>query len=198
MNTIARQDMRRPAGMYRFLILATALLSGCLNSPAKDDLEVYGAAPRIQLTDQRGNGFDSRTLDGKVWAFTSFFTSCPSTCPALLGQLKRVEQDLGAGREVHFVLLSVDPETDTAEQLSRFAADKGLDPSRWTLLTGERQQIVALLNDGFRLGGGETPSMHSARVALVDGRQQVRGFFDGTDTDSTNALRAGIEGLLGR
>jgi len=113
-----------------FMLLATLRLSsapdarymqslGLVELPHKQSL----ALPPLQ--DHRGAAFDAARLqDG--WSLLFFgFSNCPDVCPttmSLLGRLARNLEHDRLGRDTRFVMISVDPERDDAEQLRRFLA----------------------------------------------------------------------------
>ena len=73
------------------------------------------------------------------------FTSCGSICPVLTGALAGLHNELrrhnGKGR---LITITIDPEQDRPGELSRYARrhDAG---SRWTFLTGTRENMAAVL-----------------------------------------------------
>jgi cytochrome oxidase Cu insertion factor (SCO1/SenC/PrrC family) len=56
------------------------------------------------------------------------------------------------------VSITVDPARDTPKVLARYAARFGADPDRWWFLTGEKQAIYALAQQGFYLSVEEPES----------------------------------------
>jgi len=86
--------------------------------------------------------------------------------------------------ELRFVSFTVDPEWDTPEVLRSYAEGVAADPERWLFLTGDRDAIYALSQQGFHLGAGDDVAtseiMHSTRFVLVDRAGRIRGYYDGT------------------
>ena len=74
------------------------------------------------------------------------YTSCTVTCPLIVADLKRIEAAVPAGRrdDVGFVLVSLDPGRDTPGRLAEWAARTGLNPARWTLLSGSDASVREL------------------------------------------------------
>ena len=153
-----------------------------------DPPPVLGTIPAFSLIDQAGEPFGSADLDGRVYVASFFFTSCPSICPPLMHALSTLQdryRDEGID-EIRLVSISVDPETDTPERLTEYAARFRADPERWTLLTGEIDEIRRVAVEGFKtaLGdridaeGGFFDIAHSGKLVLVDGRGRVRGYYD--------------------
>lgn len=144
--------------------------------------------PPFELTDSRGRPFGDTQLAGRVYIASFFFTRCASICPELTRAMSRLEQRYReAGIEgVHLVSITVDPEHDTAERLREYGAAHGVDPDRWTLLTGDIEPIRSLVEHGFKtplgkpmsVGEGWIDVAHSGKLVLVDGQGAVRGYYD--------------------
>jgi len=111
-------------------------------------LEINAPAPSFTLKDQ--NGRDTRLTDfqGKVVVATFFYSTCIDVCPILLGTLEAVEERLTKEERanVHFVAVTVDPSRDTSERLKTFLAERGLNASNWTLLTGSILDLTRMAN----------------------------------------------------
>ena len=146
--------------------------------------------PEYSLTDQEGKPFGSAELRGTTYIVSFFFTSCRSICPAVMHGMGRL-QDGYAQRKIEgirLVSISVDPEHDTPDVLRDYAERLKVDPARWTLLTGDPAKVRAIVVDGFKTPmdaipeSGATPMdiAHTGKLALVDGKGNVRGFY-GTD-----------------
>jgi len=105
--------------------------------------------PEVDVLDQNGNAlhFYSDLIKGKTVAINFIFTNCTTICPPLAATFARVQKDLGdkAGRDVHFISISVDPLTDTPERLKAWGAKFKVGDG-WTFVTGEKQEIDKLLN----------------------------------------------------
>ena len=105
--------------------------------------------PDVDVSDQKGNAlhFYSDLIKGKTVAINFIFTNCTTICPPLAATFARVQKDLGdkAGRDVHFISISVDPLTDTPERLKAWGA-KFKAGDGWTFVTGEKQEMDKLLN----------------------------------------------------
>jgi protein SCO1/2 len=151
---------------------------------------VLSQLPAFTLVGEDGNPYGSADLRGQVYVANFFFTSCRSICPAIMHGMSRL-QDGFAQRNIdgiRLVSISVDPEHDTPEVLAAYAKGMGIDPRRWTLLTGDPEQVRRLVVDGFKTpvidpppGGSEPIDIaHSGKLVLVDGSGRIRGYY-GTD-----------------
>ncbi len=188
----ARQErpwFRNPFILY-FLIGIILLTAARLLWPEKSPVpDALIELPGWELTDQDGNRFGSADLEGRVYIASFFFTRCRTICPTLTRSMRTLQDRLAEEGvdldRVKLVSISVDPEYDTPEVLQGFAILHGVDPARWTLLTGERPAIRALLENGFMVGMGELSQpteglfdiAHSAKFALVDRSGGMRGHY---------------------
>ena len=74
----------------------------------------------FRLTERSGRPVTEADLAGDVWVAAFIFTRCPTSCPRISTVMKGLQGPLGdAG--VRLVSLSVDPEYDTPEVLTRYA-----------------------------------------------------------------------------
>lgn len=150
---------------------------------------VLGELPAYSLVDPGGAEFGSEQLAGRVYVANFFFTSCASICPPMMRAVKTLQDRLRAeGIDgVRIVSVTVDPETDTPGRLAEYGAALGVDPARWTLLTGERDEIRVLAVEGFKTAMGEREEVaegglfdiaHAGKLVLIDRRGRIRGYFD--------------------
>lgn len=109
---------------------------------ADAQLSKIGPAPEFTLTTQDNVRLSLRDLRGKVLAVTFIYASCADTCPLLTAKLAGLQTKLGTdfGPKVFFVSISVDPERDTPEVLTRYAQAHGAKP--WAFLTGTPAEIL--------------------------------------------------------
>jgi protein SCO1 len=115
-------------------------------------LPVYGSVPDFALIDQHGRAVRRVNLEGKVWIANFIFTHCPDECPLMTSEMARLQSDLTHMADFRLVSISVDPDRDSPEALSRYAERFNADPDRWLFLTGDKRAIYHLAREGFRLG----------------------------------------------
>jgi protein SCO1/2 len=166
-----------------FLTLIRPLLRFEPNPPP-----VLGVLPAYSLVDSSGARFGSEQLAGQVYVANFFFTSCASICPPMMRAVKTLQdrlRDEGIGG-IRIVSVTVDPATDTPQRLAEYGAALGVDPARWTLLTGDLDDIKTLVIDGFKTPMGEREEVaaglfdiaHAGKLVLVDRRGRIRGYYD--------------------
>ena len=116
--------------------------------------------------DQRGAERTLASLRGRPQAVAMVYTHCTSTCPLIIGELRRIAASTTAG----IVLVSLDPERDTAGRLAAYAAEHDLDASRWTLLSGsdgDVRDLAATLGVRYRRLSAQELA-HSNAITLLD------------------------------
>lgn len=124
--------------------------------------------PDVTVLDQTGQPrrFYRDLIAGKTVAVNFIFTSCTSICSPLSATFKAVQTEMArqAGSAgVQLISISVDPLTDTPEELSRFARKFEAGPG-WTFVTGSRTAIDSILK-AFGVAAGD-PSAHSPMIYL--------------------------------
>jgi protein SCO1/2 len=166
------------------------------------ELPVYGALPDFELTERGGDGVSLESLKGKVWVADFIFTHCAGPCPLLSSRMSSLQKVVGDLDGVRLVSFSVDPERDTPEVLAEYAQRYHADAQRWLFLTGPKETLYRLVGEGFRLavadGGPQTGLItHSTRFVLVDQQGRIRGYYDGAEPGTAEALLPDIRTLLG-
>jgi protein SCO1 len=162
--------------------------------------------PSWTLTDQNGQPFGKTDLLGKVVIADFFFTSCPSICPKLTGAMKEIyERFKDKQDQVHFVSITVDPETDTPDVLKNFMTKNGIDFSNWHSLTGSHADIYDVVVQKMRVHMGEKEFVqtaegvydipHLAQLAVFDQNGDLRGLFR-TDSMEMSALVRAVKFIL--
>lgn len=95
----------------------------------------------FKLVDQDSQPVDQRMLKGKWSAVFFGFTYCPDICPTTLQTLGAAVDQLGPkAKDLQIILISVDPERDTAPKLKAYLASPGF-PKGIIGLTGTPDQV---------------------------------------------------------
>jgi len=155
-----------------------------------------------QFTDQKGKLFNSATTAGQIVIFNSFFASCPTICPKMMTSMERIQKATQSSKDrVSLISMTVDPKRDTPERLGKYAPRYKVDYNRWKLITGDKKELYTVARKEYFLvatdgDGGPGDFIHSERLALVDQNGQIRGYYDGTDSDAVNELIRDLRRLL--
>lgn len=153
-------------------------------------LEPPKPAAAFTLTNQDGVTVRLDDYRGQLVMLFFGYTHCPDICPLTLSEFKQIREQLGADAQyVRFVLISVDPERDTPEQLKTYLAQ--FDTS-FQGLTGSPQELVSLYREygifveSARLDSTSTGQLraapgftiaHTNAVLLLDGKGRLRVIY---------------------
>jgi protein SCO1/2 len=151
-------------------------------------LPVIGKVNHFELTDSTGQPFGSDQLRGKVWIADFFFTTCGDICPVMSKNMASLHRTFEHVPDVSVVSITVNPEFDSPQVLSRYAEKFDADTGKWKFLTGDREAVGKLMLESFKIGHIKEPIFHSAKFALVDRLGNIRRYYEGTDTQEINQL----------
>ncbi|TYP64253.1 SCO family protein [Stutzerimonas stutzeri] len=137
--------------------------------------------PDLTLTNQNGEPVSMKSLEGR-WNLLFFgYTFCPDICPATLAELRQLRTKLpeDARQRMQPILVSVDPERDTPEQLKKYLEYFGAE---FIGLTGSLDDIQTLANAaGVPFIPADTSKDdytvdHGGNLALMGPDGRLRGF----------------------
>lgn len=156
---------------------------------------VWHTLPDVKFTNQLGQTVTFSDIGNKVIVADFFFTRCPSICPQMTLNMKRLQTGITKGVRVgdkqadfvHYLSISVDPERDSVQNLKQWANRYNINPETWWLVTGNKKEIYDLSIKHMLLGaedgnGIDTSFFHSDRMVLIDRNRQIRGSYRGLDT----------------
>ena len=135
--------------------------------------------PDFKFINQNGELISNSDYLGKVYIVEFFFTTCTTICPIMNTNLVHIQNSFTAFPEFGIASFSINPEYDTVEVLNQYANDNGILNSNWNLMTGNRDDIYKLANDGFNLYTAASTEFvdgfeHSGYFALVDKNGYIR------------------------
>jgi len=159
----------------------------------------------FSLVNQEGKPVTLDSLHGKIIVADFFFTHCPTICPGLTKNMKRLAESVNNGERVgdrsnkliHFLSFSIDSDRDSVERLKYWADRFQIDPDNWWLLTGKKSEIYNLIlnemkipvEDGHAI---DTNFMHTDHFVLIDSNHFIRGYYHGLDTIALGKLSSDI------
>lgn len=155
----------------------------------------------FSLVNQDGKNVNENLTENKIYVTDFFFTTCPTICPKMAKQMKRVYAEFED--EQGFMILShtVYPENDSTTVLKKYAEELGVNTQKWVFLTGDKKVIYDLARKSYFAAttegdGGISDFIHTENFVLVDTKRQIRGFYDGTSTEEVSKLIEDIQVLL--
>ena len=147
--------------------------------------------PDFSFTNQHGNSISSESVHGKIIAVNYFFTTCPSICPTLTNNMKRVQDAFLDDNDVIILSHTVYPDHDTPEVLSAYADLYDIKSEKWHLLTGEKEKIYEMARKGHfavtgEIGDDTDSFIHTENFVIVDKKSRIRGLYNGTNPHDVN------------
>lgn len=135
--------------------------------------------PDFSFIDQHGNTITNEDYKGKVYVLEFFFTTCPSICPKMNDNLTKIQNNFSKEEDFGIASFSISPEHDTPAVLQTYAQENGVTSPNWHLMTGDKDKIYQLANEGFYLYVAEENSVeggfeHSGNFALIDKNGFIR------------------------
>lgn len=131
-------------------------------------------------------------FNGKVVVAAMFFTTCPSACPRIAADMKNIESALTAEEreKTQFVLITMDTEYDTPEQMQYFADNHRLGDS-WELLRSDKNETMEIANVlGVRIKPLESGGFdHSNIIHILNQKGEIVYQQMGLNIDPTESLR---------
>ena len=139
--------------------------------------------PTFSFINQDSLVISDKDYNGKVYVVEFFFTSCPSICPIMNKNLVEIQSVFGDNDHFGIASFSITPEYDTPKVLKEYAERYGITDLDWHLMTGDRDKIYELANEGFYIFAAETPEApggfeHSGLFALIDKNGYIRSRVD--------------------
>lgn len=161
------------------IITCSLALAGCDAGAQFRSTDITGApyGHTLELTDHHGKPRRLEDWRGKAVVLFFGFTHCPDVCPTTLADIAQAVRSLGADAErVQVLMVSVDPERDTAESLAGYVT--AFDP-RFIGLRGDLEATQKTARE-FKIyfekrkqGDGYTVD-HSAQSYVIDPQGRLR------------------------
>jgi len=169
----------------------------------EEDLRYVKKYHRIgdfSLLNQNGNNVTQEDYKNKIYVADFFFTTCPDICPIMTGNMLYLQENL-KDTNVMLASFSVTPKIDTVEVLKEYSTLKGVDDSRWNLMTGDKKQIYDLARKSYLVAkaipdGKNHGMIHTENFVLVDRDKRIRGYYDGTNIEDMDKLLDDIQILI--
>tara|TARA_R110001592_G_scaffold301843_7_gene573566 strand:- start:1174 stop:1776 length:603 start_codon:yes stop_codon:yes gene_type:complete len=97
---------------------------------------------------EEGKTITLKDLKGKTLVVVMIYTTCKAACPRLAADMRNIEAKISKDykNDVSYILVSIDPETDTPEKLKKFAIENYMDGNQWTFLQGTESGVREFAN----------------------------------------------------
>lgn len=165
---------------------------------------IYGSEGHViesfQLTNQKGELFNSDDYSNKIWVVNTFFTSCPSICPKMMKNMQSVHDMVRSEKDIVLLSITVDPKRDTPERFQQYLENFNVDNASWFLLTGDKSDIYKLARKSFLISatdgaGDEFDFIHSENIVIIDKEGKIRNFVNGIAENADSQILKTINRL---
>ena len=157
------------------------------------DIRKYHTVADFSLTNQNGETVTQDDYADKIYIADFFFTTCPTICPIMTKNMAEIQEKIQGDEDVLLLSHSVTPQIDSVARLKQYALEKGVDDTKWNLVTGDKKEIYDLARKSYMAvkedgDGGPFDMIHTENFILVDKERRIRGFYDGTDGEDVEKL----------
>jgi len=167
-------------------------------SPGVELLRPGDNVPNARFVDQNGKKRQFGDFKGSLVVMTFIYTKCPlpTFCPLMDRHFASMQKTLKADppfASVHLVTVSFDPVTDTPAVLKAHARTLDADLSRWTFLTGDRDEIDRF-SARFGVSVSRAPNdprdiTHNLRTAIIDAEGKLVKVYTGNGWTPEDVIR---------
>ena len=188
-------NVKQPLPIYQPAMVSEQLVDSTIQHKAK-----YHTIADFSLTNQNGKTITQNTYKNKIYVADFFFTTCQTICPIMTDHMYQIQKEIISDDDVMLLSHSVTPKIDSVTQLKKYATEKGVIDRKWNLVTGDKKQIYELARKSYLAvktdGNGDQYDMiHTENFMLIDKKRQIRGFYDGTQSEDIERLLEDIETL---
>ncbi len=162
----------------------------------------YHKIADFNLINQNGEIITQDDYKDKIYVADFFFTTCQTICPIMTDHMAQIQKATLKDEDVMLLSHTVTPEIDSVPQLKTYALKKGVNDTKWNLVTGDKKQIYELARKSYLAvktdgNGDEYDMIHTENFMLIDKKRQIRGYYDGTKPDEIERLLEDIKVLKG-
>ena len=117
-----------------YILLAMASLSCSKKNEEISPDSIYNVSSKWEKQDGKTITFSD--MKGKVLVTAMIFTSCKTACPRLTAEMRTISQKVGKTNpeDIQYVLISIDPKTDTPQVMKAYLDTNKFDEKQWTFI----------------------------------------------------------------
>ncbi len=146
---------------------------------------------------QNNQSLELKDLQGNVLVVVMIYTSCQAACPKLVAHMKNIYDQVSSKtkKEIKYLLVSIDPDTDTPEHLKEFAKKNNMLSDNWLFLTGSKENIRVFANVMGTKYKKISPLefSHSNIISIFDDKGVLQYQQEGLHSDNSNTVKKIME-----
>lgn len=175
------------------------VLGNHIIDPATGDT-TYHHIPAFSFVNQDSQTVNNASFEGQVYVADLFFISCPTICPKVSKQMKRIYDRYETDDRLSLLSHTIDPKRDTVARLKKYAEGLGVEAPKWHFVTGEKDVIYDIAQDYMSIAredeNAEGGLDHSGWLLLIDKDFHIRSFCNGTEAEEVDQFMKDIDLLL--
>lgn len=162
---------------------------------------IWHQVKNMTFTNQLGKQVTLDDLKGKIIVVDFFFTRCPTICPGLTRNMKKLQESFVKNDSiVQFLSVTVDPVHDSVPQLRRFAERFNVNHDTWWFVTAGKNELKDFALQEMKANVADTEVdtafVHTENFFLLDKNRVIRGWYNAFDTAKQAQLARTIPLLL--
>jgi protein SCO1/2 len=143
---------------------------------------------------EEGEMIQLKDLKGKTLVMVMIYTTCKAACPRLVADMRNIESKIPRDKieKLRFVLVSIDPKTDTPKRLKEFAKENQMDGEQWTFLQGTESGVREFANVLAVKYKQISPMdfSHSNIISVFNSKGELTHQQEGLGVDNKETLQA--------
>lgn len=193
------------------IMLSVFLFTACNNAekneaPVEKEVAVNtdvfkGEIPELSIynlpttwTTQDNENIQLEDLRGNVLVMVMIYTSCKAACPRLVADMRNIEKQVPEKDldKVKFIMVSIDPETDTPQRLKIFSEENIMTEDHWMFLRGtpeDTREFATVLAVSYKKISPIDFS-HSNIISVFDEEGVLVHQREGLGVDNTETIEA--------
>ncbi len=163
--------------------------------------KIYPRIADFNFINQDSSPVTNASFTNKIYIADFIFLSCPTICPVMNRELKKVYDVYATDSRVAFLSHTIDPERDTIPRLKAYAEGLGVSANQWHFVTGHPDSIMKLAEKSYYSAADPDSTapggfIHSGGFLLVDKDCHIRGVYNSLRPEETGRLITDIKRLL--
>jgi len=144
---------------------------------------------------QDGSAAGLLDLTGDVWLLAPVSVEDLELSARSIAALQKMDAAFAGRGDIHFVLVTVDPDNEGPEKLAAFGKERGMELPRWWLAAAGKEFTHTFLKNQLRFGmmptrGEDGKWVYDPAIKLVSRERHVRGSFDFNGAAAVDARMA--------
>ncbi|RRN77165.1 SCO family protein, partial [Pseudoxanthomonas sp. SGD-10] len=138
------------------------------------------------------------SIKNQLLVINLFYTGNDKMVSSMYPNLQRLYNRYKENKRLRFLSITVNPEEDTQEAITEFAAKYNAPAGKWDFLRADTSQVFAFASKQLFIDAFESDGLfvHSDKVVLIDEERRIRGYYAATSSQEMKKLGEEIKVLI--